>query len=54
MNCCGWTRATRCLTLYTEVYALCDKLSKVVCRTSTVASIVNMLAYHIERPPLSN
>jgi len=46
ISCRRWTRATRSLArivLYTQVDAQCDKLSKVVGRTSTVASFCNNL-----------
>jgi len=45
-SCRRWTRATRCLTRivpYTEVDAQRDKPAKVVDRTSTVASNVNLV-----------
>ena len=41
-----WTRTTRCIArivLYTEVDAQCDRLDRVVGRTSTVAGTVNLL-----------
>ena len=43
---CRWTRATIFFTrtvVYTDMDARCDKLVKVVRRTSTVASIVNLV-----------
>ena len=47
IGCCRWTRAMHRqmhIVLHTKVNAQCDKLAKLVSRTSIVAGTVNLVA----------